>query len=176
MGLFDALSGRIGHFNSIAVPAYNTISRKIASNLKGIEERFFGLSLGLIASNGVDLFFKSGIGPVIKDVKKYNQHDFEKLYAVFIIWAFYDFCSFSNSSQKNILKSKLQGILDLNEDEFNYYYKGLEHKMEIPMGLDKLWKEVTKIIHTMPQTEENYLVFSRKFSRICREAYQKLQA
>ena len=176
MGLFDALSGRMGYFNSIAVPAYNNISRRIASNLEGIEERLFGLSLGLIASDGVDLFFKPGVGPVIEDVKEYNQHHFEQLYAIFIIWVFYDFCSFFNSFQKNEMKSKLQSILDLNEGEFNYYFKELEHEIKIPMGLDKLWGEITKIIYTMPNTEENYFVFSREFSRICREAYQKLQA
>lgn len=175
MSLFDALSGRIGHFNSIAVPAYNNISRKIANNLEGIEERFFGLSLGLIASNGVDLFFKPGIGPAIKDIKEYNQHDFEKLYAVFIIWTFYDLCGFFKSSQKDTLKNKLKNILDLNDNEFDYYYEKLEHKMEFPTGLNKLWEEVIKIIHTMPKTEENYLVFSREFSGICREAYQKLE-
>lgn len=176
MALFDALSGRIGHFNSIAVPVHNSIGNKIRNLQDGIEKVFFALSLDLIAQGGIDLFFKPGVGPVIKDVKKYNQHDFEKLYAVFIIWSSYDFCSFFNASQKNILKSKLQGILDLSEDEFNYYYKELEHRMEIPLGLDKLWKEVTKIIYTMPPTKENYLVFSREFSKICQRAYKKLQS
>lgn len=174
MGLFDALSGRMGYFNSIAVPAYNNISRRIVGNLVGIEEQFFGMSLGLIALNSINLFFKPGIGQVIKDVKKYNQHDFEKLYAVFIIWSFYDFCNFFNDSQENILKSKIRDILDLSEEEFDYYYKILEHKTENPIGLDELWKEITKIIHTMPQTEENYLVFAREFSRICKDAYQKI--
>jgi hypothetical protein len=175
MGLFDALSGRIGHFNSVAVPTHNSIGNKIRNLQDGIEKVFFALSLDLIAQGGVDLFFRPGAGPAIKDIKEYNQHDFEKLYAVFIIWAFYDFCSFFNASQKDILKNKLQSILDLSEDEFSYYYKELEHKMEIPLGLEKLWKEITKIIHTMPPTEENYLVFSREFSKICKETYQKLQ-
>lgn len=174
MWLTDALSGRIRHFNSVAVPAYNNISNKIRNLEDGLEKLFLALSLDYIAQGGVDLFFRPDKGPAIKDIKEYNRHDFERLYAIFIIWASYDFCGFFPDSQKNIIKNKLENILDLSKDEFNDYYEKLQHKTEVPVGFDKLWKEVTNIIHTIPNTEGNYLVFSREFSKVCREAYQKL--
>ena len=174
MTLFDALSGRIEHFNSIAVPVINNIFSKIKVLLDEDEKQVFTTSLTL-AQHGIDLFFKPRVGPVIKDVKKYNKQDFEKLYSIFMIWLFYDLCSFLDSSQRDLLKSKLQGILSLKEDEFNYYYQELEHEMKVPIGLDKLWKEVIKIIHTMPSTEENYFVFCREFAKICKVTYQNLE-
>ncbi len=174
MGLFDALSGRIGHFNSIAVPVHNNIGNKIKNINKEDEKLFFALALDLIAQEGINLFFKPDIGQALKDIKKYNQQDFEKLYSVFIIWAFYDYCSFLENPQKDTLKNILQNILYLKESEFNYYYKKLEHKMTVPLGIEKLWDEITKIIHTIPKTEENHQIFHREFSKICKEAYQKI--
>ena len=96
MGLLDALSGRMGHFNSIAMPVHNSIGDKIKNLQEGIEKVFFALSLDLIAQKGIDLFFQPGKGPAIKDIKEYNQHHFEQLHSVFMIWVFYDFCNFFN--------------------------------------------------------------------------------
>ena len=68
MGLFDILSGRIGHFNSIAVPVPNNIFAKIKELPNENEKKLFTVSL-MIAQQGVDLFFKPPEGPAIKDVK-----------------------------------------------------------------------------------------------------------
>ncbi len=170
MGLFDVLSGRTGHFNSIAVPVLNNIFSKIKELPDETEKKLFTSSL-VIAQRGIDLFFKPPEGPAIKDVKQYNQHHFEQLYAVFLIWIFYDFCNLNFFKQEE-LRSKLQHILEINEDEFNHYLNQLKHGDKSPIGLEKLWEEITKIIHTMPNTPENYFVFTREFSKACRETLQ----
>lgn len=175
MGLFDALSGRIEHFNSIAVPVHNKISLNIKNLEGGTEKLFFALAFGLIAQKSIDFFFRTDTGQTIKEIKKYNQHHFEQLYAIFTIWAFYDFCSYFNSSERNKLENKLQTILELNENEFNYYFEKLNHKIEMPIGIEKLWEEVAKVIFTIPNTQENYLVFHQGFSKICKEAYQEFE-
>ena len=127
MGILDIFNGRIEYFNKIAVPIHNNIGSKINELPEELEKMFFALSLDLIAQKSIDLFFKPGTGKVLWDIKKYNQHDFERLYAVFMIWSFLNISVFYNSLQKSISKSKLQNILDLNEDEFNYYYKTFKH-------------------------------------------------
>ena len=174
MGLFNVLNGRIGYFNSIAVPVYNDISLKIRKSSNGAEELFFGLSLYPIASKMIDLFFKPGPNSLIKTIKEYNQNDIRNLYAIFMIWVLHDFINFSNPDNKDELQDKLQNILGLEKDKFNYYFKQFKHGSKSPIGLDKLWRELIKIIHSLPDTQENYLVFTREFSKICREAYQKL--
>ncbi len=173
MSLFDILSGRIEYFNEINTPAYNNISGRIEDNVDGTRERFFAVSLALIATKSIDLFFKPGVGLALRDVKKYNQHDFEKLYAIFIIWSFHSFYEAFDNSQESILKGEMQDILDLNKEEFNYYYKILGHKTKAP-AVNVLWTEIMKIIHTMPQTEENYSIFCGEFFKIWEEAYQKI--
>lgn len=170
MGLFDALSGRIGHFNSIAVPVLNNIFSKIKEIPDETEKTLFTSSL-VIAERGIDLFFKPPEGPVIKDIRQYNRHHFEQLYAVFMIWIFYDFCNLNFFKQEE-LQSKLQHILEINSNEFNHYLNQLKHGDKSPMGLEKLWEQITKIIHTMPNTTENYFVFAREFSKVCRETLQ----
>jgi len=166
MGIFDALSGRIGHFNSVAVPVPNDIFTKIKVLPDETEIRLFATALD-IAQHGVDLFFKPGVGPVIKDVKQYDRSHFEKLNAVFLIWIFHDYCNLGIlDGQKE--QSKLENILGIDNEEFTYYLEQLKHSSDNPVGLDKLWNEIVKIIHTMPNTQENYLVFAREFSRICK--------
>ena len=51
-----------------------------------------------------------------------------------------------------------------HNDKFDHYFKNLEHGKEVPVGLEKLWKELILIIHDLPDTQENYLVFRREFS------------
>ena len=164
MGLFDALSGRIEHFNSIAVPVLNSIFSKIKELLDENEKNLFTMSL-VIAQRGIDLFFKPPKGLVIKDVKQYNHHHFEQLNAVFLIWIFYDFCNLGQFKEEE-LQSKLEHILPISEDELNHYLNQLKHGEQNPIGLDKLWNEISKIIDTMPKTPENYFVFAKEFSKI----------
>ncbi len=173
MGLFDILSGKIEYFNNTAVPVYNEIAANIRQISGEREKLLFVIALGLIAQKGIDLFFKPGKGPVLKDIKLYNQKDFNLLYSVFIIWAFYDFLNAFGSGNKDTFnKTKLQYILKLERDEFDYYFNQLNHGDKPPVGLEKLWKEIVKIVHTMPNTPENYLVFAREFSGVCREGFQ----
>ena len=107
------------------------------------------------------------MGPVIKHVKQYDRSHFEKLNAVFLIWIFHDYCNLGIlDGQKE--QSKLENILGIDNEEFTYYLEQLKHSSDNPVGLDKLWNEIVKIIHTMPNTQENYLVFAREFSRICK--------
>jgi len=170
MGIFDALSGRIGHFNSAAVPVPNNIFTKIKVLSDETEIRIFATSLD-IAQHGVDLFFKPGVGPVMKDVKQYDWSHFEKLYAIFLIWIFHDYCNLGLLDRQKE-QGKLENILGIDKEEFTHYLEQLKHGSENPVGLDKLWNEIVKIVHTMPNTQENYLVFVREFSRICRIALQ----
>ena len=172
MGLFDALNGRIRYANSIIVPVYNDIGFKIKTTTSGIEERLFGLSLYPIAQKTIDLFFKPGSNSLIKTIKEYNQDNIRNLYAIFMIWVLHDFINFSNPNNKSELRDKLQNILGLEKEKFDYYFKQLGHGSENPIGLEKLWKELIKIIHNLPDTRENYLIFVREFSRTCKEAYQ----
>jgi len=169
MGLFDALSGRIGHFNSIAVPVPNNIFAKIKELPNENEKKLFTVSL-MIAQQGVDLFFKPPEGPAIKDVKQYSKHDIEKLYAVFMIWTFYDLCHPSTNffKQKELQKITLEHILEINKDEFDHYFNALKHDYTFigPWQLDELWQETVRIIHTIPDTHENHFIFAQKFKNI----------
>lgn len=172
MRLFDALSGRTGHFNSVAVPALNNIFARIKAYPDETARKLFTLSL-IVSQRGIDPFFKPPQGPVIKDVKQYNKHDFEKLHAIFMIWILYDFCNMNLFTEEE-LRSGLGKILEINEQERNGYLHRLKHGSATPVGLNKLWAEIAEVIHTMPNTQENYLVFAREFSRICKETFQSL--
>ena len=172
MGLFDALSGRIQHFNNTAVPVHNSIFSRIGELPNEKEEQLFAQAL-VIAQLGIDLFFKPGQGPAIKDIKKYNKHNFEQLYALFMIWVFYDLANFG-AIQHSDIKGKTESLLVLTENELSHYLEKLKHGTKIPIGLEKLWDEIVKILHTMPNTPENYFVFAREFSRICRATYQQI--
>ena len=174
MGIFDALSGRIGYFNSITVPVYNDISLKIKTLTNGPEELFFGLSLYPIAQSMIDLFFKPGESSLIKTIKEYDQNDMRNLYSIFMIWTLHDFINFSNPYNKVDLRNKLKNILSLEENKFNYYFESFQHGDEQPIGLEKLWRELIKIIHNLPDSQENYLIFAREFSKICKEAFQRM--
>jgi len=167
MWLFDALGGRIGHFNSVAVPVLNNIFAKIKVLPDENEKKLFTVSL-IIAQRSIDMFFKPPQGPVIKDVKQYNRHDFELLYAMFMIWIFFDFSNLGIFQEKD-LENKLKDVLPINKDELTNYLRKFKHGVKNPVGLDKLWGEVVKVIHTMPNTQENYLVFARDFSKVCKE-------
>lgn len=175
MSLFDILSGRVGYFNEVAVPAYNSISRKVQGRLDAEGQVLFGVvALAGIASKSIELFFKPGSGVLLSDIKKYSQGDFEKLYAVFIIWAFFDFTSIIDKDEKESLKKKMFSILDLSESEFIHYYNALNHTVDGGIDFSILWNEVLNILKTMPDSEENFLVFRRDFSRICKASYQVL--
>ncbi len=173
MGLFDALNGRIEHFNKIAVSIHNNIGAKIKELPDKMDTLFFALSLDLIASKIISLLFRPEGKSVIKTVKEYNQKDIRNLYSIFMIWALYDFDNYFHLVNPDEQKNKLQKILGLNKGESDYYFNRLKHETKPPIKLDKLWEEVTKIMHTLPKTKENYLVFHRKFSRICKEAFQE---
>lgn len=170
MGLFDALTGRIEHFNNTSVSALNSIFARIKELPDGTEKQLFLQAL-VIAQLSIDLFFKPGRGPAIKDVKRYNKHDFERLYALFMIWVFYDLTNVGAVKESDI-KNKTKNLFEIGEGELTHYLQQLKHRTETPMGLDKLWNEAVKIIHTMPNTPENYSVFARDFSRICKGTFQ----
>lgn len=169
MGLFDALSGRIGHFNSIAVPVHNNIFAKIKELPNGDDKKLFAASL-MIAEQGIDLFFKPSEGLVTKDVKQYSKRDIEKLYAVFMIWTFYDLCHPATNffKQKKLQKNTLEHILEINKDEFKHYFNVLKHDYTFigPWQLDELWEETIRIIRTTPDTHENHFIFAKKFKNI----------
>jgi len=175
MSIFDALSGNIGHFNSIAVPIYNDISRntqKISSN--PVEMTLFGVvALAGVAQQMVDLFFKPGPNSLIETIKQYDQEDMRNLYAIFMIWAVHDFINYMEINDDEF-KNKLKQILNLQSDKFDYYFSRLAHSDEAPIGLEKLWKELILIIHDLPDTEENYLIFCREFSQKIGAAFQLL--
>ena len=59
---------------------------------------------------------------------------------------------------------KLKNILNLNSDKFDHYFTNLEHGTEVSIDLEKLWKELTLIIHVLPDNQENFLIFRREFS------------
>jgi len=165
MSIFDMLSGRVGYFNSIAVPVYNEISRNIQKTCTGVEESFFGVvSLAGVAEKMIDLFFKPGPNSLIGTIRKYNQNDMKNLYSIFMIWTLHDLINFSELNNDNELREKLKNILNLDDDKFDYYFTSLEHGREVPVGLEKLWKELISIIHDLPDTQENYLIFRREFS------------
>jgi hypothetical protein len=164
MSIFDMLSGKIGHFNSIAVPVYNEISRNIQKTCNGIEESFFGvLALEGVAQKMIDLFFKPGPNSLIGTIKEYNQNDMRNLYSIFMIWTLHDLIN-SGVENEDDLKSKLKNILNLENNKFDYYFTNLQHGKEVPIGLEKLWKELILIIHNLPANEENFLIFRREFS------------
>jgi hypothetical protein len=165
MGIFDALSGRIGHFNDIAVPVLNNIFTRISATSDKIEKQLFIQAL-VISEQSIDLFFKPGAGPALRDVKEYNKKDFEKLHAIFIIWVSYDYCNLG-LLEKSKVQSRLADILGIDNETLSRYLEQLIHGSENPIGLDRLWDEIAKVIHTMPNTRENYLVFAREFSKIC---------
>lgn len=173
MGLFDAITGRIEHFNTTAVPALNNIFSRAQELPDETEKQLFIQAL-VIAQLSIDLFFKPGQGPVVRDVKKYNEHDFEQLYALFMIWVFYDFVNVGVLKQTKV-KDAARAILAISEDKLTHYLQQLKHKDKTPMGLDKLWHEVVNIIHTMPNTQENYLVFARDFSRLCKGVFRQIE-
>jgi hypothetical protein len=150
MGLFDVLSGRIGHFNSVVVPVLNNIFAKIKVLPNENEKKLFTASL-IVAQRNIDMFFKPPQGPAIKDVKQYNRHDFELLNAMFIVWTSFDFVNLGLIKEKD-LENKLKGVLPISENELDAYLKKLKHGTENPIGLEKLWNEVVKVIHTMPNT------------------------
>ena len=168
MGFSDIISGRIEYLNNIAVPILNDIFSKIQEFPDEDGKKLFTVSL-MIAQRSIDIFFKPPKGPVIKDVKQYNQYHFKRMYSIFMIWIFHDFYNLGLLN-RSASKDKLERLLELNEDEFDYYFVQLQHRKQNPIGLDKLWNEVIKVIHTMPNTPENYFVFAREFSRVCQEA------
>ncbi|TSC94397.1 MAG: hypothetical protein CEN87_518 [Parcubacteria group bacterium Licking1014_1] len=176
MSIFDALTGKIGHFNSITVPVYNEISRNIQKMCSGIEESFFGIvALEGVTQRMIDLFFKPGPNSLIGTVKKYNQNDMRHLYSIFMIWTLHDLLN-SEVGQKDGLESKLKNILNLEDNKFNYYFKNLKHGREVPIGLEKLWKELILIIHDLPDAQENYLIFRREFSEKQNQALKVLSS
>lgn len=164
MSIFNMLSGKISHFNSINVPIYNEISRNIQKTCSEIEESFFGIfALEGIAQEMIDLFFKPGPNSLIGTIKEYNQNDMRNLYSIFMIWTLHDLIN-SGIENKEVLKNKLKNILNLENNKFDYYFTNLQHGKEIPIGLEKLWKELILIIHNLPDNEENFLIFKREFS------------
>lgn len=164
MSIFDILSGKVGYFNSIVVPVYNEISRNIQKTCSGIEESFFGIvALEGVAQRMIDLFFKPGANSIIGTIKEYKQNDMKNLYSIFMIWTLHDLIN-SGVGNKEELKNKLKNILNLENNKFDYYFINLKHGKEVPIGLEKLWKELILIIHNLPDNEENFLIFRREFS------------
>ncbi len=156
MSIFDALSGRIGYSNSIIVPIYNEISRNIQKTCTGVEESFFGIvSLAGIAQKMIDLIFKPGPNSFIKTIREYNQNDIRNLYSIFMTWALHDLINLSELDSRNELKlrNKLKNILSLDNDKFNYYFNNLKHEKKLPIGLDKLWKQVPAKMCSECETE-----------------------
>lgn len=167
------LNNLVEYFKSIALPIQNNIANKIKNLEDGDEKELLAVLLGSVATKFVCLFFKPDMNSSIKDVKDYSQQDFERLFAIPMIWVYFDFINFPESEIKpDDFKNKLQNILGLNEADFNFYLQQLNHKTETPMKLELLWNETLKILTTLPNTPENYLVFHRDFSRICKEAFQ----
>ncbi len=163
MKLLDIFSGRVKQFNNLAVPPFNKILSKIKKITKEEEAELLILALR-IAENGIDIFFKPGIGVVLKDIKKYNQNDFEKLYALFMIWFLYDLQNLGLIKEIN-KNGGLGDIFNINKKDLSIFISNLNHKDQ--KELVKLWDEIVKIIYTMPNTEYNYLVFVREFSKMC---------
>jgi len=91
-----------------------------------------------------------------------------------MVWTFYDFCGIGAFKQEE-LGSKLKSILDISGEELNYYLNQLKHGSDSLVGLEKLWVETVKVIHTMPDTKENYFVFLSEFSKICKGAFRNLE-
>lgn len=164
MSIFDVLSGKVGYFNSITVPVYNKISQNIKETCSGTEESFFGvLSLEGVAQRMIDLFFKPGTHSLMGNIREYNQGDIKNLYSIFMVWTLHDLIN-SDVDGKKELENKLKNILNLDNNKFDYYFTNLKHEKQTPIGLEKLWKEVILIIHNLPNTQENYLIFCREFS------------
>lgn len=170
MNLFDILGGRIKYFNQTSVPVLNNIFAKIKTIHDETERQIFSEAL-MIAHSSIDMFFKPPAGPVMKDVKQYDKHDFELLNSIFIIWILFDLLSFQSSSAEKMEK-KMSEILPINSQELAYYLEALKHETGNFLDLKKLWDEVVGIIHTMPNTEENFLVFTSGFSRIVKKVLQ----
>ena|SRR3989338_7734547 len=171
MSILNALSRKIGYFNSIAVPVHNELSQNIQKSTSGFEESFFGVvCLEGIASRMIDLFFKPGKNSLIASIKEYNKNDIKNLYSIFMIWTLHDLINLTPVSNPNDLKIKLERILNLDSEKFDYYFTSLKHENKFPIGLEKLWKELILIIHNLPDTEENYQIFRREFSAKTNEA------
>lgn len=170
MSILNILSGKVGYFNSIAVPVYNEISQNIQKTCTGIEESFFGvLALEGVAQRMIELFFKPGPNSLIGTIREYNKNDMKNLYSIFMIWSLHDLIN-SGVNNKVELRNKLKSILNLDNDKYDHYFTSLEHERKVPIGLEKLWKELISVIHGLPNTQENYLIFCREFASKQNEA------
>jgi len=164
MGLFDALSGKIGYFNSIVVPNHNEIAARIR-NLEDIESAsVFADVLNKIISRFIVYTFKEG--QLVKVVKNYTTDDIKKLYAVLMIWSAVDFVNLGIDQKK--IAELLKRVLDYSEKDLNDAWELLKHKEQ--GELIKLWTEIAKILKIDPKNEEAFLSFSINYSRIVKEA------
>lgn len=172
MSLLDILSGNISHFNKTAVPVLNNIWYKIDELQDINKKRIFTICLGN-SQKCVDMFFKPGIGPVIKDVKLYAKSDFEKIFSLFFVWYFIDFYMFGliDINDKKIMEQ----IIPVSQEVSSNYFENLNHNtLDISAKMENLWNSVCEIITTMPNTEENIIIFKRDFSRINKEMWESL--
>lgn len=172
MGIIDVLSGRVAHFNSIAVPTHNTIGSKIKALQDGSEKIVLALILDLIASKGIDILFAPDDGLVLHKVKDFNAHDVKKLYALFMIWSGFDVVTLEIFKEQEFMQ-RLKNVLEMSGDEFRQVSTKLKHSS--PSEIDKLWTEICKIIKEDPDNTEHTLTFRTSFSRISKEAFNELE-
>ena len=169
MGLLDALSGRIGHFNEIVVPTHKEISERI----RNLEDRITAVLLmgvlDLIALKTIDYFFNPKKGSLLSVVKNYTAEDIRKLYAVLMTWSVIDFINLG--CPKENIKQPLQQALNYSDSDFANVWRSVEHDV---VDLRKLYGEIAGILKIDSTNEEGYLAFHINYSKIAKEGMDEL--
>ncbi|KKT87312.1 MAG: hypothetical protein A2119_00050 [Candidatus Colwellbacteria bacterium GWA2_46_10] len=171
MGLVDALSGNISHFNKVFVPAQNDIAKRIENIKDPHLSIVFAGFLSLMANRVIDYFFKPEQGNLIKVVKNYERRDADELLITLIIWFWIDLGNLGGLDRQES-KATLAEILNTPKQGLEEKIKRLEHSNVGESEI--LWEQVSKVLKINRGAQGGYLAFRIQLSKICKEAYLEM--
>ena len=128
MALFNALSGKVAHFNKIFTATHN----EITGRLKTIQEDpeyheealIIGLSLHSIVMETIDYLFNEKRGGLVSVVKNYNKSDAEKIFSILLVWSAVEWIN--NGLDKKRIRVIIDEILTLDTE---LYWSLLDHEV-----------------------------------------------
>lgn len=170
MSIFDALSGKILHFNKNVIPISNNFIER-AKEIKDEDTKLFLILLCKFAYEGVEIIFNPKNGWLWDKVKKYHYEDFEKLFATLFLWEA-PVIIFEVLPKEEFFK-KVKYVANLKDQEFEKLIFKAENENKfgndynfIAGRAEKLFKILSDILRIDELELGNYFTFMDRWAKL----------
>lgn len=172
MGILNALSGKIYHFNSVNTP----IANELAQRVKGLNDDIEKLAIAIsydIAQKSILELFNPDYGILKKYIKDLSKDNLQKIWSIIIVWTILTILNNKEYINKEKLINNTTIVLDLNEHEIELLFTFFRDK-EQTQQLMILWRIICNHVDQDLDDIDNFIDFTNFFVDIFNSKYNKL--